>query len=77
MGSQNSACQVPITDCVTNDTTTEDLELVAWEIGDLLIIGTGLRVAESDYASDLVLHAGGKVFDGAVVDGCALAVKNN
>ena len=56
MRSQNSSSEVSITHSVTDDTATEDLELVLGEVGDLLLVGTILRVTECDNRGNLVFH---------------------
>lgn len=77
MRGQNRRRQVPVTDRVAYSPATEDLKLIAREVGDLLVVRTGLRVAKGDNASDLILHAGRKVFDGAMVHCRTLAVEKD
>lgn len=56
MRSQNSSSEVSITHSITDDTATEDLELVLGEVGDLLLVCTILRVTECDNRGNLVFH---------------------
>ena len=56
MRSQNSSSEVSITHSVTDDTATENLELVPGEFWDLLVVCTILRVTECDNRGNLIFH---------------------
>lgn len=74
--SQDRRRENSVTNRVANDTTTEDLELVAGKVRDLLVVGTSLCIAEGDNTGNLVFDTGRKVFDRAMIDGCTLSVSN-
>jgi len=74
MRKQNSPCEVTVTNRVTNEPTAKDLELVAGEVGDLLVVTAVLGVAKGNDTSDLVLDTGRKILDSTVIDCCTLTV---
>lgn len=72
--SQNGGGQVSIADSVANQTSTEDLVIIAREVGDLSAVPTPLSVAEAHSCLDLILDFVLDVLDSAVNNGSALTI---
>jgi hypothetical protein len=53
---------------------TDNINLLLWEVGDLVVVLLLLRVAVEYHARDLRLHVLWEAFDGAVTNGGALGV---
>lgn len=72
MRRQYSTSEVAIANGVSNHPTAENLKFGPGEVGNLLIVGAGLGVPESNDACDLILDTLGEVLNSPVVDSCTL-----
>jgi hypothetical protein len=74
MRSKDSPSKVAKTNSVGIGESTEESNLIAREVGNLIVVRALLSVTKEHDTSDLVLHSRRKILDSSVIHGRALAV---